>query len=94
MEEKKKESENTVLIAGKSLFLYCKAVETILKKGYKECTIKARGKYITNAINVAEISKRDLGTKIDSIITGTEQFETEDKKQVNVSTIAVKISKK
>lgn len=66
-------------------------------QGAKEVVVKARGKFISRAVDIAEVTtKRFLkdqlvlkGMKIDS-----EEFENKEGKQVRVSTIEITLSKK
>ena len=57
--------------------------------------VKARGKAISRAVDVAEIVRRRFinDVKIKNIEIGTEERELEDKTRLNVSTIDILLSK-
>lgn len=62
-----------------------------------EVVIKARGKFISRAVDIAEVAtKRFLEGKIEvkDIKIDSEQFENNEGRQVRVSTIDITIKKK
>ncbi len=63
----------------------------------KEVTIKARGKFISKAVDVAEVVRRkflkEQGVSIGKIKIESEEFENKEGKQVNVSTIEITLKK-
>jgi DNA-binding protein len=66
-------------------------------KNAAEVIIKARGKYISRAVDVSEVAaKRFLeGTvKIKDIKIDSEEFQNKEGKQVRVSTIEITLGKK
>jgi len=66
-------------------------------RGAKEVMIKARGKFIARAVDIAEvIGKRFLEntTEVKDIKIDSEEFENKDGKQVRVSSIEILLSKK
>ncbi|MEM5867669.1 MAG: DNA-binding protein Alba, partial [Candidatus Aenigmatarchaeota archaeon] len=70
-------------------------VITQFNNGKKEVQIKARGKAISRAVDVAEIvTKRFVkDAKVKNIEIGTEEKELEDKTKINVSTITITLEK-
>ncbi len=89
--------ESTVFIGGKPFMNYVTGVVMqFMTKGSDEVTVKARGKFISRAVDVAEVaSKRFLtgtvetkGIKIDS-----EEFQNKEGRQVRVSTIEITLKK-
>lgn len=65
-------------------------------QGAKEVTIKARGKFISRAVDVAEVSaKRFLENtvQVDAIRINSEEFENKEGRKVRVSTIEITLSK-
>ena len=65
-------------------------------KGATEVTVKARGKFIARAVDVAEVStKRFLSNSIevDTIDINSEEFTNKEGRQVRVSTIDIKLRK-
>ena len=72
---------------------YVLACITFFHGGAKEVSIKARGRSISRAIDVAEVVRHRFlpDVKIKSIGIGTDQFESEDEdtSATNVSTIEI-----
>jgi len=87
--------DNVVLIGRKPTMSYVLAVITQFTNGAKEVIIRARGKAIARAVDVAEIVRKRFlqDVKIKKIETDTEEREVEGKGKVNVSTIAITLSK-
>jgi DNA-binding protein len=74
---------------------YVLGVVTQFSDGKKEVHIKARGKAISRAVDVAEIVRRRFvnDAMIKDIQISTEERELEDKSKINVSTIDILLSK-
>lgn len=74
---------------------YVLAVITQFTNGMKEVHIKARGRSISRAVDVAEIVKnRFLGdVKVKNIEIGTEERAVEEGNKINVSTMDIVLSK-
>jgi len=92
--------ENTVFIGKKATMNYVLAVVTQVNSGSDEVVIKARGRAISRAVDVAEITKnrfiQDL--KYKDIKISTEVIETEgdgnsNGASINVSSIEIYMSK-
>ena len=89
--------KNTVFIGTKPFMNYVTAVVmqfTIQNSG--EVMIKSRGKFISKAVDVAEVVKRRfMSGQIDvaDVIIGSESFENKEGRQVSVSTIEIKLAK-
>ncbi len=91
-EETKK--ENFVFVGKKGVMAYVLAVITQMGEGAKEVTIKARGKSISRAVDVAEIVRnKSQEIKLSGIEISTEEVETEDGKPLKISAIAIKMKK-
>ena len=90
--------DNTIFIGSKPFMNYVTGVVMqFTTQGANEVVIKARGKFIARAVDVAEVSaKRFLeGTvKIEDIKVDSEQFENKEGRQVRVSTIEIVLGKK
>lgn len=92
---------NTIFIGNKPVYAYIMACITQLSDETGSNTVdklvlKARGRAITRAVDVAEVlTKRYMvgKVKIDHIDTSTEQLETRDGRQSNVSAIEITIVK-
>jgi len=87
--------ENVVFVGKKGTMSYVLAVVTQMNQGSKEVFVKARGKAISRAVDVAEIVKNKFITdvKVENIGISTEDISTEDGNQLKVSAIEIKLSK-
>ena len=98
MTEEKPMDDNVVYIGTKPFMNYVTSVVmqfTIKKKD--TVIIKARGKFISRAVDVAEVIKKkfleDQHIKIRDIKSDSEEFENKEGKKINVSTIEITLSK-
>ncbi len=84
------EEEGTVFVGNKPRMNYVSAVITQFLGGTKKVRIKARGRFISKAVDVVEaIRNKFMPTvKVESINIDTEELEREGKK-VRVSTIDI-----
>ena len=89
------QSDNTIYVGKKGTMAYVLAVVTQMNQGANEVLIKARGKAISRAVDVAEIVKNKFSSeaRIESIATSTEEVESDEGKPVKVSAIEIKIAK-
>ena len=86
--------ENIIYIGKKPTMNYVLAVVTQLNKESNEVVIKARGKSISRAVDVAEIVKRKFVDGLtQNVTTDTEHLKNEEGKEVNVSAIEIKLTK-
>lgn len=87
--------ENVVFVGQKPPMAYVLGVVTQLSNGQKEVFIKARGRSISKAVDVAEILRRKFvqDAKVSSIDIGTEERQLENGQKINVSTINITITK-
>jgi DNA-binding protein len=90
-----KTQDNVVFIGRKPSMSYVLAVITQFTNGAPEVLIKARGKAISRAVDVAEIVRRRFlqDVQIKAIEIGTEERELEDKTKLNVSTMTIVLGK-
>ena len=90
--------ENSIFIGGKPFMNYVTGVVMqFTTKSANEVTIKARGKFISRAVDVAEVSaKRFLegGVEIKNIKVDSESFKNDEGKDVRVSSIEITLGKK
>jgi len=87
---------NTVFIGQKPLMSYVTAMVMQLNSGSKEVAVKARGRMISQAVDVVEVCRRRFfAGKLDitEIRIGTEVLGEEGQPR-NVSTIEIKLAKK
>jgi len=94
-EELERAADNVIFVGRKPSMAYVLGVITQFSDGRPEVHIKARGKAISRAVDVAEIVRRRFvsDVQLKSIEIGTEQRELEDKTKINVSTITITLSK-
>ena len=87
--------ENTIFIGKKSVMSYVLACVTQFNRGNNEIDLKARGRSISRAVDVAEIlrTKFITGLKIKDIKIGTEQITAAEGGTANVSAIEITLSK-
>jgi DNA-binding protein len=91
--------ENVVFIGGKPFMNYVTAVVMqFTTKGAKEVVIRARGKFISRAVDVAEVCRKrflkEHNIEVKAIKTDSEEFENSEGRKVNVSTIDITMGKK
>ncbi len=89
------DEENTIFIGSKETMSYVMALLTQFNSGSDEVVIKARGRAISKAVDVAEITKNRFleGSKITDIKTETEELENEEGGTTNVSSIEITMKK-
>ncbi len=90
-----KGDDNVVFIGKKGLMNYVLAVVTQFNNGENDVIIKARGKAISRAVDVAEVVKNRfiLDAKITDIQISTEEI-TGEEGQIKVSAIEITLNKK
>ncbi|MCX6815228.1 MAG: DNA-binding protein Alba [Candidatus Aenigmarchaeota archaeon] len=84
-------TDNMVYIGKKPTMAYVLAVITQFGSGQNDVIIRARGKSISKAVDVAEIVKNKFvkDAKVAQINIGTEEIELESKDKINVSTMEI-----
>jgi len=89
------EDENTVYVGSKPAMSYVLAVVTQFSEDHETVHIKARGKAISRAVDVAEIVRDRFveDAEIDDITIGTDEIETDEGDELNVSSIQIDLSK-
>ncbi|MBN2112395.1 DNA-binding protein Alba [Candidatus Woesearchaeota archaeon] len=91
-------SDNSIFIGGKPFMNYVTGVVMqFTTKGAEEVTVKARGKFISRAVDVSEVAaKRFLkdNVVVKGIAIDSEEFENKEGRQVRVSTIEITLAKK
>ena len=95
VKETKRMDDNVVFVGQKPTMSYVLAVITQFTEGLKEVHLKARGRSISRAVDVAEIVKNRFlaDVKVNEIEIGTEEREVEEGNKINVSTIDIKLFK-
>jgi len=97
-EQKDRSNENTVFIGSKPFMNYVTGVVMqFTTKNAHEVVIKARGKFISRAVDVAEVTARkflkEQNIKVKGIAIGSEEFENKEGKRINVSIIEITLTK-
>ncbi len=89
------EADNVIYVGKKGVMSYVLAVVTQFNKGAKSVIIKARGKSISRAVDVAEIVRNKFlnEVKIENIETHTEEIDNEDGSKSKVSAITITLTK-
>jgi len=87
--------ENVVYIGRKPVLNYCLAVMGTLQGEGDRVALKARGRAISTAVDVAEVTKnrfmQDL--VVESIEIGSEELESMEGQKRNVSTMTIVLKK-
>ena len=90
--------DNSVFIGSKPFMNYVTAVVMQLTtKNTSEVIIKARGKFISRAVDVAEVSSKrflESTASVKNIQIGSEEFTNKEGRQVRVSNIEITLIKK
>lgn len=86
--------DNTVYVGSKPAMSYVLAVVTQFDEGHETVHVKARGKAISRAVDVAEIvmDRFEEEAEVDDISIGTDQIETDEGDEINVSSIQVDLN--
>lgn len=96
--DNQKGKDNVIFIGGKPFMNYVSGVTIQLKNNNEdEVIVKARGKFISKAVDVCEVARKrflqDMPTKIKDVKIDSEEFENKEGKRVNVSTIEITVAK-
>jgi DNA-binding protein Alba len=95
MPEQEKPEDNVIFVGKKPSMAYVLGAITQFSNNQNEVHIKARGRAISRAVDVAEIVRRKFlqDVRVKSIEIGTEEKEVENKGKLNISTISITLSK-
>ncbi len=89
--------DNSIFVGAKPFMNYVTGVVMqFTTKNASEVTIKARGKFISRAVDVAEVSAKrflDSTVAVKDIRIDSEEFENKEGKLVRVSTIEIVLVK-
>lgn len=87
-------NDNIVYIGSKPMMDYVMAVMTSFNRNPEGVVLKARGRAISNAVDVAEVTRNRFLTGLTCEVSiGTEQLEGEDGRPRNVSSIEITLRK-
>ena len=92
------DKDNTIFIGIKPFMNYVTGVVMQFKnKGQDEVIVSARGKFISKAVDVVEVSRRTFlkeeNIKVKEIKIASEQFENKEGKRIYVSSIDIILTK-
>ncbi|MAG78123.1 DNA-binding protein Alba [archaeon] len=91
------ENDHTIFVGNKPFMNYVTGVVMqFTTQGADEVIVKARGKFISKAVDISEVaSKRFLEgqAKVTNVKIDSEEFKNKEGKQVRVSTIEVYLKK-
>lgn len=87
--------ENVVYIGNKPVMNYVLAVVTQMNGGTSEVTLKARGRAISRAVDVAEIVRNRFISDVElgTIDIATEEIQNMEGSNTNVSAIEIQLNK-
>jgi len=95
--ETEKSKENSIFVGGKPFMNYVTGVVIQFNNGAEEVTVKARGKFISKAVDIAEVARRkfleDKNVSVKNVSIGSEEFENKEGKLVNVSVMEITLKK-
>ncbi|PNX46831.1 MAG: DNA-binding protein Alba [Thermoplasmata archaeon M8B2D] len=96
--ENRKKDENSIFIGGKPFMNYVTGIVMQFNTNKaKEVTVKSRGKFISKAVDVAEVARRkflaDQNISVKDVKIGSEEFENKEGKLVNVSVLEIILKK-
>jgi DNA-binding protein len=103
MAEESRESErqeraesNVVFVGKKPAMSYVLACVTQFNDGRDEVILRARGRAISHAVDVAEIVRNKFltNTQVSGVKIGTEEVQSEQGEKLNVSSIEIILAKK
>jgi archaea-specific DNA-binding protein len=96
--EMDKKDDHTVFVGGKPFMNYVTGVVMqFTTQNAEEVIIKARGKFISRAVDISEVAaKRFLENTVETrhIKINSEEFENKEQKIVRVSTIEITLGRK
>jgi DNA-binding protein len=89
------EGDNVIFVGRKPPMAYVLAVITQFNNGRKEVVLRARGRSISKAVDVAEIIRNKFfkDTEIKDVRIGTEELTNQQGEKVNVSTIEIVLAR-
>ncbi len=87
--------DSTILVGSKNVMSYVLACVTLFNKGASEVLIRARGRLISRAVDVAEITRHRFldDVEVKDIIIGTTTVQTDKGSDLNVSTIDITLAR-
>ncbi len=91
------QDDNSIFVGNKPFMNYVTGVVMqFQQKGASEVFVKARGKFISRAVDVAQVSANrflDNQVKVHAVNIASEDFTNEDGRPIRVSTIEISLRK-
>ena len=93
--EEANRGDSTILVGSKNVMSYVLACVTLFNKGASEVAIRARGRLISRAVDVAEITRNRFlnDVVVKDIQIGTTTVQTDKGSDLNVSTIDITLAR-
>ncbi len=93
-QKKSKAPDDTILVGQKPTMAYVLAIITQFSEGIPTVHVKARGRVISKAVDVAEVIRNKFMKDLKYTVTiGTEKIQGEEGGKFNVSTIDIVLTK-
>jgi len=92
-----RKNDNTVYVGSKPINAYILACVTQFTEGADDIMIKARGRAISRAVDVAEILRHKFmpdSIELVDVVISTEKIEDSERGATNVSAIEIQLKKK
>ena len=88
-------ADNVVYVGNKAPMNYVLAVITLFNEGNKNVILKARGRAISTAVDVCELTRNRFLSElsVEDIKIGTEELPRREGGTINTSTIEITLSK-
>jgi DNA-binding protein len=88
-------ADNVVYVGNKPPMSYVLAVITLINEGNKTVVLKARGRAISTAVDVCELTRNRFlsDLKVTDIKIGTEELPRREGGTINTSTMEITLSK-
>jgi len=95
-ERQERAESNVVFVGKKPAMSYVLACVTQFNDGRDEVILRARGRAISHAVDVAEIVRNKFltNTEVSGVKIGTEEVQSEQGEKLNVSSIEIVLTKK
>ncbi|MDY6776705.1 MAG: DNA-binding protein Alba [Candidatus Nanohaloarchaea archaeon] len=89
------DDDNTVYVGSKPAMSYVLAVQTQFEDGQDTVHVKARGKAVATAVDVAEIVRNRFMEEVDveNIEIGTDEITTDEGEEMNLSSIQIDLTR-
>jgi DNA-binding protein len=85
----------TLFVGSKPFMNYVTGIMMHFSNGADKIVIKARGKYISRAVDIGEVIKNKFvdGAKVSNVKIGSTEFESREGRKIRTSTIELTVSK-